>query len=570
MGLKGLSDDYDMEMMCRSYALAINFQEKAVEAWRGHGPSAQDELKEAQRVLRQLKVKACGESDDNKALPSTHERRRRSNSSSNVSINKRSEPSYACVLKDYKSTLEFFVAPFLVQEWETIDQNGTKKETPRIDLMRYSAHQYKTAYIVVFNIGIGVLTTRLLKGWVQGLIIRFFHIAYDYERTPKMRFGEHNDIEKRMKLHQSVHDVVIGVVTLPTIDPEETSSVENCCMTNSSPRPPKEFNSKNSDAIIESFSPSPIPVEDSDSLMEEIDLFLTPDDSMPPALRMMIMTLKGFDIVALDRMMCAWQLAIGGRSNVRRKQKWTLAPNSFFHRGYADFINPLAPFQIQRQPFNTYEEEQSRNRYSLELLLNITPQHYQVAETWTPIFGRPCVILRIMTVYMDAANNFARGHYTMGKEIVDLCLDRILKFADNCTGLQGFLVFYAANWFWFWSWFSSVGAVLSTHSLLEHTDVSVLLDNEAIYDTCRHQSCTIPNDPLHAFIICPVISAEEAYHDQLSVAEITNTAFEPSSMMAKCDPRHGKYMACCLMYRDDVSPKDVNTAVGTTRSLSVM
>ncbi|GJY27361.1 aquaporin NIP2-1-like protein [Tanacetum coccineum] len=73
----------------KSYALAINFQEMAVEAWRGHGPSAQDELKEAQRVLRQLKVKACGESDDNKALPLTHERRRRSNSNSNsnVSIN---------------------------------------------------------------------------------------------------------------------------------------------------------------------------------------------------------------------------------------------------------------------------------------------------------------------------------------------------------------------------------------------------------------------------------------------------------------------------------------------------
>lgn len=34
----------------------------------------------------------------------------------------------------------------------------------------------------------------------------------------------------------------------------------------------------------------------------------------------------------------------------------------------------------------------------------------------------------------DAANNFARGHYTIGKEIVDLCFDRIRKLADNCTG----------------------------------------------------------------------------------------------------------------------------------------
>merc|ERR1712032_1723175 len=40
----------------------------------------------------------------------------------------------------------------------------------------------------------------------------------------------------------------------------------------------------------------------------------------------------------------------------------------------------------------------------------------------------------------DAANNFARGHYTIGKEIVDLCLDRIRKLADQCTGLQGFLI----------------------------------------------------------------------------------------------------------------------------------
>ncbi|GKE73041.1 hypothetical protein Tco_1535082, partial [Tanacetum coccineum] len=58
--------------------------------------------------------------------------------------------------------------------------------------------------------------------------------------------------------------------------------VEKLLYDNSSPRPPEEFNSENSD--IESFSPSPIPVEDSVSLIEEIDLFLTPDDSMPPGI----------------------------------------------------------------------------------------------------------------------------------------------------------------------------------------------------------------------------------------------------------------------------------------------
>ncbi|KAF2293608.1 hypothetical protein GH714_003285 [Hevea brasiliensis] len=45
----------------------------------------------------------------------------------------------------------------------------------------------------------------------------------------------------------------------------------------------------------------------------------------------------------------------------------------------------------------------------------------------------------------DAANNFARGYYTIGKEILDLCSDRIRMLADNCTGLQGFLVFNAVG-----------------------------------------------------------------------------------------------------------------------------
>nr|GFC85581.1 hypothetical protein [Tanacetum cinerariifolium] len=53
---------------------------------------------------------------------------------------------------------------------------------------------------------------------------------------------------------------------------------------NSSPRPPEEFVSKNSNADNESFSPSPILIEDSDYPVEEIDLTLTPDDPMPPSI----------------------------------------------------------------------------------------------------------------------------------------------------------------------------------------------------------------------------------------------------------------------------------------------
>ncbi|GJW90140.1 hypothetical protein Tco_0167693 [Tanacetum coccineum] len=68
-------------------------------------------------------------------------------------------------------------------------------------------------------------------------------------------------------------------------DPEEDIRlIDKLLYDNSSPRPPEELNSEIPDAIIESFSPSPIPVEDSDSLMEEIDIFLAPDDSIPPGI----------------------------------------------------------------------------------------------------------------------------------------------------------------------------------------------------------------------------------------------------------------------------------------------
>nr|GEV08585.1 hypothetical protein [Tanacetum cinerariifolium] len=63
---------------------------------------------------------------------------------------------------------------------------------------------------------------------------------------------------------------------------EDIRLIERLLYDNSFPRPPKEFVFANSDAEIESFSPSPILIKDSDSLMEEIDLSCTPDYPMPP------------------------------------------------------------------------------------------------------------------------------------------------------------------------------------------------------------------------------------------------------------------------------------------------
>nr|GEW55485.1 hypothetical protein [Tanacetum cinerariifolium] len=93
----------------------------------------------------------------------------------------------------------------------------------------------------------------------------------------------------------SLFDEFIGELTLlksvpPGIDETDCHPEEKIRLTkrllydNSSPRPPEEIVSDNSNADIESFSPSPIPNEDSDSHMEEIDLPFTLDDLMPPGI----------------------------------------------------------------------------------------------------------------------------------------------------------------------------------------------------------------------------------------------------------------------------------------------
>jgi tubulin alpha len=240
----------------------------------------------------------------------------------------------------------------------------------------------------------------------------------------------------------------------------------------------------------------------------------------------------------------------------------------------------------------------------------------------------------------DAANNFARGHYTIGKEVIDTVLDRIRKLSDQCNGLQGFVLYHSVGG-GTGSGFASLllerlsvdygkkskldfviwpspqisacvvepyNAVLSTHTLLEHTDCTFMMDNEALYDICHHnldverpsylnlnrlvaqvissltvslrfdgslnvdinefQVNLVPYPRIHFMItsFAPLISAAKSGHEQHSVADITTAAFEPQNMMTKCDPRHGKYMACCVMYRGDVMPKEVSSAIAQIKT----
>jgi len=97
---------------------------------------------------------------------------------------------------------------------------------------------------------------------------------------------------------------------------------------------------------------------------------------------------------------------------------------------------------------------------------------------------------------------------------------------------------------------------------------SLRFDGALNVDVTEFQTNLVPYPRIHFMLTsyAPVVSAEKAFHESLSIAEITNSVFEPGNMMTKCDPRHGKYMACCLMYRGDVVPKDVNAAVAAIKT----
>ncbi|GJY04895.1 hypothetical protein Tco_0370835 [Tanacetum coccineum] len=65
---------------------------------------------------------------------------------------------------------------------------------------------------------------------------------------------------------------------------EYISLLERLLYDNSSPRPPEDFHD-NPNTIIKSLPTFPIPVGDSESLREEIDIFPGPDDSIPPGIK---------------------------------------------------------------------------------------------------------------------------------------------------------------------------------------------------------------------------------------------------------------------------------------------
>nr|GEU35943.1 hypothetical protein [Tanacetum cinerariifolium] len=141
------------------------------------------------------------------------------------------------------------------------------------------------------NVSEKIFSNPLFEEEIISIRIDQHHINAESDLVESMLNRDSSVISSSSKI-DSLLDEFVGELTLlksipPGIDKadchpkNEIHFSERLLYDNSSPRPPEEFVFENSNAEIESFSPSPIPIEDSDSHMEEINLSFNPDDPMP-------------------------------------------------------------------------------------------------------------------------------------------------------------------------------------------------------------------------------------------------------------------------------------------------
>ncbi|CEL62525.1 Tubulin beta-2 chain OS=Suillus bovinus GN=TUBB2 PE=2 SV=1 [Rhizoctonia solani AG-1 IB] len=234
-----------------------------------------------------------------------------------------------------------------------------------------------------------------------------------------------------------------------------------------------------------------------------------------------------------------------------------------------------------------------------------------------------------------AGNNFAKGHYTEGAELVDSILEVLRKQVEQCEALQGFQLLHSLGggsgsglgslllaklreeapdrMLATFSVFPSpkvsdtvvepYNTVLSLHQLVDNTDMTICVDNEALYDVTHrlnpqsqpefHQlnrliaqvmtgvSTTfrfpgqlngdmrkmamnlIPFPRMHFLTpsVAPLNSISSQAYDSLSVQELTNSFFDRKNTLVACNPSFGRYLTAATIYRGNITSQEAQTAV---------
>ncbi|KAG8932540.1 Tubulin beta-2 chain [Tulasnella sp. 417] len=233
-----------------------------------------------------------------------------------------------------------------------------------------------------------------------------------------------------------------------------------------------------------------------------------------------------------------------------------------------------------------------------------------------------------------AGNNWAKGYYTEGAELIENILDVLRKQIEECDALQGFQIIQSLGGGTgsglgslvmakireevpdrMLSTFSILpspksadtvvepyNAVLTLHQLVETSDLSICIDNEALYglsdrlggkttefsqlnsivaqvmagvstslrfpgqlngDLRKIGMNLVPFPRLH--FLAPsyspfVAPGRQAYQTQ-SIPELTNSLFDGKNYLVACDPRFGKWLTAATIFRGKIQSIEAEDAV---------
>jgi tubulin beta len=239
-----------------------------------------------------------------------------------------------------------------------------------------------------------------------------------------------------------------------------------------------------------------------------------------------------------------------------------------------------------------------------------------------------------------AGNNWAKGHYTEGAEIIDEVLDVVRKEAESCDCPQGFQITHSLGG----GTGSGLGtllllkirdaypdritatfsvypspkvsdvvvepynATLSIHQLLENSDETFVIDNEALFnishnvlqqtqpkfpdlnyvialvmsgvtaslrfpgklngDLRKMGVNLVPFPRLHFFLIAhsPLFSPSNQTHIKLNVKELNDQCWSARNFLANVRPEDGKYLAASLVFRGNLATEEVDDQMAQTQA----
>jgi len=192
-------------------------------------------------------------------------------------------------------------------------------------------------------------------------------------------------------------------------------------------------------------------------------------------------------------------------------------------------IDPTGSYEgtsdLQLERINVYYNEATGGKYvPRAVLVDLEPGTMDSVRSGP--FGQIFRPDNFVFGQSGAGNNWAKGHYTEGAELVDSVLDVVRKEAESCDCLQGFQLTHSLGG----GTGSGMGtlliskireeypdrimntysvvpspkvsdtvvepynATLSVHQLVENTDETYCIDNEALYDICfRTLKLTTPH-----------------------------------------------------------------------------